>query len=363
MGTEAVRGGRTGVKGEARTLFCNNWTHYVGKLFINMEEECVIVDETSGTGTTPPQKKMKQSRLPFTPLQGKSPQTGGKQLKRKLSNSDLVDCKSPKTPRSDADSTSKNKNPVETELSDIKDSKDKERTKDVVIETNNVQEETKSEKKEEVQDNLRKRGRTPASKNKTPAKSTPSKETKKEKENTEDGNDSLVEEQENKPKKRGRPTSSSNTPAKTPGKATPTDKTPGKATPGKATPGKAPGKATPSTKTPGKATPAAKTPGKSTPAKTPVKATPSGKKTGKAAPSEVKKAGNSEESEKQENGSNENETSSKDKDDSTKKVSGLLQKLPSVSDDESEELDENKGEKSDSIEDKSNIEKLDGKED
>jgi len=392
-----------------------------------MEEECVIVDETSGTGTTPPQKKMKQSRLPFTPLQGKSPQTVGKQLKRKLSNSDLVDCKSPKTPRSDADSTSKNKNPVETELSDIKDTKDKERTKDV-IETNDVQEETKSEKKEEVQDNLRKRGRTPASKNKTPAKSTPSKETKKEKENTEDGNDSLVEEQENKPKKRGRPTSSSNTPAKTPGKATPTDKTPGKATPGKATPGKAtpgkatplaktpgkatpsaktvgkatptaktpgkttpsaktpgkatpgkatpakatpakttpaktPGKATPSTKTPGKATPAAKTPGKSTPAKTPVKATPSGKKTGKAAPSEVKKAGNSEESEKQENGSNENETSSKDKDDSTKKVSGLLQKLPSVSDDESEELDENKGEKSDSIEDKSNIEKLDGKED
>merc|ERR1739838_997904 len=329
MGTEAVRGGRTGVKGEARTLFCNNWTHYVGKLFINMEEECVIVDETSGTGTTPPQKKMKQSRLPFTPLQGKSPQTVGKQLKRKLSNSDLVDCKSPKTPRSDADSTSKNKNPVETELSDIKDSKDKERTKDVVIETNNVQEETKSEKKEEVQDNLRKRGRTPASKNKTPAKSTPSKETKKEKENTEDGNDSLVEEQENKPKKRGRPTSSSNTPAKTPGKATPTDKTPGKATPGKATPGKAtplaktvgkatptaktPGKTTPSAKTPGKATPgkatpaktpgkatpAAKTPGKSTPAKTPVKATPSGKKTGKAAPSEVKKAGNSEESEKQ----------------------------------------------------------------
>merc|ERR1739838_334633 len=60
MGTEAVRGGRTGVKGEARTLFCNNWTHYVGKLFINMEEECVIVDETSGTGTTPPRKKMKQ---------------------------------------------------------------------------------------------------------------------------------------------------------------------------------------------------------------------------------------------------------------------------------------------------------------
>merc|ERR1739838_1190970 len=275
MGTEAVRGGRTGVKGEARTLFCNNWTHYVGKLFINMEEECVIVDDTSGTGTTPPQKKMKQSRLPFTPLQGKSPQTVGKQLKRKLSNSDLVDCKSPKTPRSDADSTSKNKNPVETELSDIKDTKDKERTKDV-IETNDVQEETKSEKKEEVQDNLRKRGRTPGSKNKTPVKSTPSKETKKEKENTEDGNDSLVEEQENKPKKRGRPTSSSNTPAKTPGKATPTAKTPGKATPsaktvGKATPtAKTPGKTTPSAKTPGKATP-----GKATPAKTPGKATPS----------------------------------------------------------------------------------------
>merc|ERR1711915_505002 len=136
---------------------------------MEMEEECVIVETVSGT--TPPQKKLKQGRLPFTPLQGKSPQTVGKQLKRKLSNSDL-DCKSPKTPRSESESTTKNGNQDESALSCKKDLEDKEVTME------DIEELDKSEannEKDEVKENIKKRERPTSSKNSTPAKSTPAK--------------------------------------------------------------------------------------------------------------------------------------------------------------------------------------------
>merc|ERR1711915_784341 len=116
---------------------------------MEMEEECVIVETVSGT--TPPQKKLKQGRLPFTPLQGKSPQTVGKQLKRKLSNSDL-DCKSPKTPRSESESTTKNGNQDESALSCKK-------VMEVTMEDIELDKSEANNEKDEVKENIKKRGR------------------------------------------------------------------------------------------------------------------------------------------------------------------------------------------------------------
>merc|ERR1711915_579522 len=197
---------------------------------MEMEEECVIVETVSGT--TPPQKKLKQGRLPFTPLQGKSPQTVGKQLKRKLSNSDL-DCKSPKTPRSESESTTKNGNQDESALSSKKDMEVKEVTME------DIEELDKSEannEKDEVKENIKKRGRPTSSKNSTPAKTTPAKSA-----------------------------TAKTTPAKsatakpTPAKSVTAKTTPAKSTPAKSVTAKPP---------PAKTTPAKPTPAKTTPAKT-----------------------------------------------------------------------------------------------
>nr|XP_027231694.1 uncharacterized protein DDB_G0286299-like [Penaeus vannamei] len=82
-----------------------------------MEEECTIVGEVGKKGFgSPPLKKLKQSRLPFAPLDSKTPQKNSSpnnQKKRKLSGSELSQ-NSPKTPRSENNSMS------ETPVSDRK---------------------------------------------------------------------------------------------------------------------------------------------------------------------------------------------------------------------------------------------------
>ncbi|XP_042886312.1 chromatin assembly factor 1 subunit A-B-like [Penaeus japonicus] len=82
-----------------------------------MEEECTIVGEVGKKDFgSPPSKKLKQSRLPFAPLDSKTPQKSSSpnnQKKRKLSGSELSQ-NSPKTPRSENNSMS------ETPVSDRK---------------------------------------------------------------------------------------------------------------------------------------------------------------------------------------------------------------------------------------------------